>query len=364
MGPPNLRVRRAHLVQAARLTETAADRPSTIDLEGDARASRDSATSRTSRIAYDCFAAVSVPNGRYQTRPRPGPSSSRLRIVVWKSTVWMPFDPSLRRTSRLSSQPEHPSPYSFLVTHVSGLPQGDQRILPVLNEISRVRGIPLGRRVLDFGAGSGRHVSEMRASGFDAVGVDVAAAIAQASRDVQGHLHRIDPPDFTLPFGPSSFDTVFSTTVMEHVTNPRVALQEISRVLKPGGLAIHVFPSRWRPVEPHIHVPLGGRISNYWWYRLWAATGIRNNSQVGLSATATALMNAEYAKTSLSYPTAHEWTLLSRDGFNAATWEEAAFIRGTSEASGISAQLRRLSWVPGLHWAYRSFDTRVLVLTK
>ena len=38
------------------------------------------------------------------------------------------------------------------------------------------------------------------------------------------------------PFLPESFDFVFSFVVLEHLHNPFLALKEIGRVLKPGGI--------------------------------------------------------------------------------------------------------------------------------
>jgi SAM-dependent methyltransferase len=82
-----------------------------------------------------------------------------------------------------------------------------------------------------------------------------------ASR-VQAHIG-IDPdarhsqPDavatiLELPFAPAMFDTVLATQVIEHVTQPDRMLQEMSRVLKPGGYMILTAPQYWRLHEiPH-----------------------------------------------------------------------------------------------------------------
>jgi SAM-dependent methyltransferase len=48
-----------------------------------------------------------------------------------------------------------------------------------------------------------------------------------------------------LPFPESSFDTVVSTEVLEHVPEPQRALNEMRRVLKPGGHLILSTPMYW-----------------------------------------------------------------------------------------------------------------------
>ena len=48
-----------------------------------------------------------------------------------------------------------------------------------------------------------------------------------------------------LLFDNVRFDTVFSTQVMEHVSDPATMLQEANRVLKPGGMAIFSIPMCW-----------------------------------------------------------------------------------------------------------------------
>lgn len=48
-----------------------------------------------------------------------------------------------------------------------------------------------------------------------------------------------------LPFETASFDTVFSTQVLEHVDDHQLAFSEVSRVLKPGGNFIFSVPFTW-----------------------------------------------------------------------------------------------------------------------
>ena len=49
----------------------------------------------------------------------------------------------------------------------------------------------------------------------------------------------------SLPFVASSFDTVFSSQVLEHVPEPWVMIEEMARVLKPGGFLLVSAPHIW-----------------------------------------------------------------------------------------------------------------------
>jgi SAM-dependent methyltransferase len=52
---------------------------------------------------------------------------------------------------------------------------------------------------------------------------------------------------------------VLSHDVLEHVEDPRISVAEIRRVLRPGGLSVHVFPVYFWPMSHHldyiVHLP-------------------------------------------------------------------------------------------------------------
>ncbi len=246
------------------------------------------------------------------------------------------------------------------------LPPPSQRVVPVLEHIARATGHALrsGSDVLDFGAGAGRHVAEFRTAGYEAVGVDQQFTSHSSGLAPEHYLHRVDAPDYVLPFDADTFDLVYSTSVMEHVVDPGRALAEIARVLRPDGTSIHCFPSRWRPIEPHMYTPLGGRFNNYALCALWAWLGIRNSHQKGLPAREVALRNTQYAKTGISYPTAREWRLRSTPLFADVRWAESAYIEATKPVSAVSRLVGRAIAVPGVESLYRGLHTRVLVLAQ
>lgn len=246
------------------------------------------------------------------------------------------------------------------------LPPPSQRVVPIFEHVARATGQPLAphAEVLDFGAGAGRHVAEFRAAGYEAVGVDQQFSSHASGSAPPQFLYRVDPPAYVLPFADDAFEFVFSTSVMEHVLEPGRALAEIARVLRPGGISIHCFPSRWRPVEPHMHTPFGGRFNSYWLCALWARLGIRSVHQHDVPAREVALHNTQYAKTGISYPTAREWELRSRALFEDVGWAEAAYVEATRPVSRISRLISPALSVPGVQWAYRGLHTRVLVLGR
>src|SRR5437016_2216443 len=96
--------------------------------------------------------------------------------------------------------------------------------------------------VLDVGCGSGTLLGLLKHRGFRVTGLDFsaeAAAIAKAEKGVDVAVGSLEEAHFPA----ESFDVVTLFHVMEHVTNPRLVLAEVSRVLKPNGVAILQVPN-------------------------------------------------------------------------------------------------------------------------
>lgn len=119
-----------------------------------------------------------------------------------------------------------------------------------------------GARVLDFGSGGGTLVRMLRTAGYDAYGVDVRSGpfTAQADAHELPGLLRYYADGEPLPFADGEFDLVVSNQVFEHVVSFDAAVSEIKRVLKPGGVSYHHFPSRSVLREGHIGIPLSHRL--------------------------------------------------------------------------------------------------------
>jgi ubiquinone/menaquinone biosynthesis C-methylase UbiE len=59
-----------------------------------------------------------------------------------------------------------------------------------------------------------------------------------------------------LPFDDNFFDIVISNHVIEHVPDQSMHINEIKRVLKPGGICYLATPNWNYPIEPHYKIPL------------------------------------------------------------------------------------------------------------
>lgn len=105
-----------------------------------------------------------------------------------------------------------------------------------------------GLRLLDVGTGSGG-IAQVLAETCEVVSIDPCD-----QREVRGG-YRYLRAGTALPFAHASFDLAVSNHVIEHLDATARHLQELARVLRPGGLAYLATPNRLWPFEVH--------------YRLW-----------------------------------------------------------------------------------------------
>jgi SAM-dependent methyltransferase len=218
--------------------------------------------------------------------------------------------------------------------------------------------------ILDYGCGAGRRVYELLDAGYlNASGYDVLDYLEL--RNPADRKHFYIAPDGRIPLPDASLDFVFSDQVFEHVMDQPSAWQEIVRVLKPGGASVHVIPTKWQFIEPHIKVPLGGfqLFKRYPYYLLWAILGIRNEYQQGLSARETARRNHDYSRTALNYWSSWKYRQLFRTLPITWSWEEVSYMEASYKPriQQLARAARRVALVTTI---IRTFHTRVLFLVK
>lgn len=91
-------------------------------------------------------------------------------------------------------------------------------------------------KVLDVGCAYG-FMLERFPDSFDKFGVDVSEyAINIAKNRLPSVAFTVSNVEDSLPFQKESFDIIICNDVLEHLENPAVALENIKRVLKKGGI--------------------------------------------------------------------------------------------------------------------------------
>jgi SAM-dependent methyltransferase len=181
--------------------------------------------------------------------------------------------------------------------------------------------------MLDIGCGNGRHMGEaIRLKGVSIIGADINMNDLLEAKKRLDDLEKLgfsrglwgfNVAEITrLPFRDHSFDAVICSEVLEHIVEEKIAVSEISRILKPGRfLALSVpryLPERicWKlspeyrnTQKGHIRIYTKRRLKTimrdsglllygshyahslhtpYWWLKCLVGPSINDNTWVNL----------------------------------------------------------------------------------
>lgn len=115
------------------------------------------------------------------------------------------------------------------------------RVRELEGVLRKHRAIFANKRVLEIGGGTGAQAEILAGVASEVASLEIAESNYRGSAN-----HRIALYDgHHLPFSDSSFDVVYSSNVLEHVAHRDEFQNEIARVLKPNGYAIHIMPTQW-----------------------------------------------------------------------------------------------------------------------
>lgn len=143
-------------------------------------------------------------------------------------------------------------------------------------------GLEPGMRVLDLGAGFGRHAFETARRGASVVAADLALGEMTATRDTFAAMYlngeipsgvsttTVVANGLTLPFPDGVFDRIIASEVLEHVPDDLAVMAELFRVLAPGGRLAATVPAAlpeqicwWLSEEYHAPAAVGGHVRIY-----------------------------------------------------------------------------------------------------
>lgn len=115
-----------------------------------------------------------------------------------------------------------------------------RKILPLL---------PPGGHWLDAGCGSGTFTRMLAQENRTVLGVDASIAMVEEGRRLAeplGGRAAFEPVATVerLPFPDASFDGVICLSVLEYLAQPQAALNDLARVLRPGGVLVVSVPHR------------------------------------------------------------------------------------------------------------------------
>ena len=112
-----------------------------------------------------------------------------------------------------------------------------------------------GRRVLDAGCGTAYGSGVFATGGaLEVIGVDVAEDVLDSVRPRVAGTVRLDVADVCrLPYDDGAFDLIVCFNVLEHLDDPRRALDGLVRALAVDGVLLVSTPNRsvHAPVSPH-----------------------------------------------------------------------------------------------------------------
>lgn len=141
-------------------------------------------------------------------------------------------------------------------------------------------GLGAGDRVIDVGCGQGRHAYELYRRGAHVTAFDMNAdelaevdgmfgAMAAENQVPEGaSAETVTGDALSIPFPDGWFDGVVVSEMLEHVPDDRRAIEEIARIVRPGGVVAVSVP-RWLPericwaLSDEYHANEGGHVRIY-----------------------------------------------------------------------------------------------------
>lgn len=230
----------------------------------------------------------------------------------------------------------------------------------------------LGARIFDLGSGGGDIVRALRSKGYNAFGADFYNLDGSNSHDELLQQNEFLLPikslqPYELPYEDDSFDFALSQNVFEHVMDYEGTLRELARIVKPGSYSLHLFPSKYTPIEPHVHIPGATLFQSYPYLFFWSWFSKRNpkfrkTGKPKDSWSELATNNAAFLQDHVNYLDGSEILRHAQKHFTSAKFIDATLFKlWPGRLSQLHPLARALPFLLPIHSACRM---RVLLLRK
>jgi ubiquinone/menaquinone biosynthesis C-methylase UbiE len=93
-------------------------------------------------------------------------------------------------------------------------------------------------KLLDVGCGTGHQLAHWRTLGYEVAGIDGSAEMLTHARENNPGAEILEADARELPFADASFDRVTSIEVLRYLPDAQPAIDEMARVLRPGGICL------------------------------------------------------------------------------------------------------------------------------
>lgn len=118
----------------------------------------------------------------------------------------------------------------------------------ILQQLGDIR----GKRLLDLGCGAGENSVYFAQKGANCVAADYSAGMVEVALKLAAangvNIEGQTANAMALDFADNTFDIVYASNLLHHIPDPKIALKEMHRVLKPGGKACFWDPLKHNPV--------------------------------------------------------------------------------------------------------------------
>lgn len=95
--------------------------------------------------------------------------------------------------------------------------------------------LPRGSTVLDAACGTGRHTAFLVDQGHEVIGLDASREMLAIARGKVPAARYIEADLTDIPLDTASVDAAVCALALSHAPDPRPAIDELARVLRPGG---------------------------------------------------------------------------------------------------------------------------------